>query len=50
MFVETVVATVVVTMRPFSISKDYFHVKCSPDVASGVWSRFFRPLLSESTN
>lgn len=49
MFVETVVARVVVTMMPFSISKDYFHVKCSPDVASGVRSRFFRPLLSEST-
>lgn len=49
MFVDTVVATVVVTMTPFSISKDYFHVKCPPDVASGVWSRFFWPLLSETT-
>lgn len=49
MFVDTVVATVAVTMTPFSISKDYFHVKCSPDVASGVWSRFFWPLLSETT-
>lgn len=48
MFVETLVATVVVTMTPFSISKDRFHVKCSPDVASGVWSRSC-PFLSDAT-
>lgn len=44
-----VVARVVFTMALFSISKDYFRFKCSPDVASRAWCRFLRPLLSYPT-